>query len=480
MAEFLGRPYDDPRVELVLSDGRSHVRGSPKHWDLIQLTGVDTKSIFASGTLALNESYLYTAQAFDEYIAHLTDDGILCINYVGDQFRERLIATALDSLKRRGVTDPTRNLILFQQAKIFGLLVKPTAFTGDEIARAREFITQCDLGDGQVDGATGVTVWVYELLTEELSMFKAPTVKYLPDEDPPRDPIMAAARRGELDAYLASNQNDISPAPDSRPYFFNVVRSAEVWRRFRLEVGRVLPFLAPASAPGDVVLGARTEHFARMFRQLFVMLGLAVVLILGPLVVMRARGLRTWATLPFALYFGCLGAGYIFAMSGLIQHAVLFLGHQAYAFAVVIGGLLVWAGCGSILAGRLGSPRRTMTIAVATICAMLVVVQYGLDPLFGMTAHLSRPARIGVALVALAPLGMALGTMFPIGLALVKQRSPLFVPWAFGINGVASVIGTTIVMPGSIVFGFPTMAAAAGGIYVLALLVGLPLARRAA
>ena len=183
--------------------------------------------------------------------------------------------------------------------------------------------------------------------------------------------------------------------------------------------------------------------------------------------------------MPFALYFGCLGAGYIFAMSGLIQRAVLFLGHQAYAFAVVIGGLLVWAGCGSMIAGRLATPRRTMTVAVAIVCAMLVVVQFGLDPLFGATAGLPRLARIFVALVAIAPLGTALGAMFPTGLWMVKQRSPLFVPWAFGINGVFSVIGTTLVMPGSIMYGYPVMAVVAGAIYLLALAIGLPLARRA-
>jgi hypothetical protein len=42
---------------------------------------------------------------------------------------------------------------------------------------------------------------------------------------------------------------------------------------------------------------------------------------------------------------------------------------------------------------------------------------------------------------------------------------------------VFSVIGTTIVLPGAILYGFPTMAVVAGGVYVLALLVGLPLAR---
>jgi hypothetical protein len=480
MAEFLGRPYQDPRVKLFLSDGRSHVRASSDRWDLIQLTGVDTKSVLASGTLALNESYLYTAEAFDEYLAHLEDDGILCVNYAGDQFRERLAATALMALERRGVKEAWRNLVMLEQAKVFGLLVKPTPFTAEELSALDAFLEACDSGDGAADGRTGVTVWVYELLTQHLSMLPAPRALYLPSEAAPSDPIMAAAKKGQLAAYLANDRNDIAPAPDSRPYFFNVVRRGEIWRRFKVELANVLPFLATPADAADKVLMGRTEHFGRTFRQLFIMLGLAVLLILGPLAVMRVRGLRSWVVMPFAVYFASLGAGYIFAMSGLIQRAVLFLGHQAYAFAVVIGGLLVWAGVGSMLAGRARSMQRTMVFAVAVICAMLAVVQFGLDPLFSLTASLGLPARIGVALVAIAPLGIALGTMFPTGLALVKARSPHFVPWAFGINGVFSVIGTTLVLPGSIAFGYPAMATAAGGIYVFALLVGLPLARRLA
>ena len=49
----------------------------------------------------------------------------------------------------------------------------------------------------------------------------------------------------------------------------------------------------------------------------------------------------------------------------------------------------------------------------------------------------------------------------------------------FGINGVFSVIGTMVVLPGAILLGFPSMALGAGGVYVLAAAVGIPLALRA-
>ncbi len=451
LADFLGRPYDDPRVSLVLRDGRSYVRSTDERYDLIQLSGVDTKSVLASGTLALNESYLYTAQAFDEYIAHLKDDGLLVINYSGDVFRMRLAITAMEALKRRGVEDPTRCVMMLEQAKIFGILVKPTPFTEAECQAMRDWLAKADTGDGKADGSTGVIVWMYELLTPDLSLRPAPKALYLPCTDAPTDPLMKAARAGRLDRFIESNASELRPAPDSRPFFFNTFRN-------------------------ETILDAKTrpEQFARMFRLLEIMLALSLVLILGPLFVMRAHGLAAWSNLPFAVYFAALGAGYIMAMSGLIQRYVLFLGHQAYAFSTVIGGLLVAAGVGSFVARRFRTrPVRMMVVAVVCISAALVALHFGLDPLFGVTAGLPLGLRIAVGLVVLLPLGVPLGTMFPTGLSVVQQSSPVFVPWAFGINGVFSVIGTSIVLPGAILFGFPAMSIAAGSVYWIALLAGV-------
>ena len=132
------------------------------------------------------------------------------------------------------------------------------------------------------------------------------------------------------------------------------------------------------------------------------------------------------------------------------------------------------------MAGRYErSPARVMTVSVVAICAMLAVIQLTFEPLLSVTAGLSQPVRIVLGLALIAPLGVPLGMLFPTGLALVRRGSPLFVPWAFGVNGVFSVIGTSVVLPGAVLFGFPTMVAAAGAVYLVALAVGVPLARRA-
>ena len=296
----------------------------------------------------------------------------------------------------------------------------------------------------------------YDLLNPGLSLSAVPWAIFAPDGRETKDPLMKAVLAGKLDDYIRDHPKNLSPAPDWRPFFFNTARNEHVWNR-----------------------ATRPTHFRNMFNLLWIMLVLALGLITGPLILFRRLGIAAGQNAPFALYFAALGAGFILAMSGLIQRYVLFLGHQAYAFPVVIGGLLVAAGLGSILAGRFQTrPATVMVAAVSAICAMLFLIQQGLAPLFSLTADLGLGVRILLALLVLLPLGVPLGMLFPTGLALVKRTSPRFVPWAFGVNGVFSVIGTMVVLPGAILLGFPAMALAAGGIYVLAAVVGIPLALR--
>ncbi|MCC6673429.1 MAG: hypothetical protein IT458_20390 [Planctomycetes bacterium] len=453
MAEFVGRPYADPRVHLHVRDGRSFVRGARELYDHIQLSGVDTKTVLASGTLAVNESYLYTQDAFREYLERLTPEGLLCIVYAGDDLMRRLAISAQAALRELGAAEPHRHVALLKQSEIVGVLVKRTPFTSAECERLRAWLAQADRGGGR----TEVTLMVYELLLlgGEMSLQRPPRAVYLPDGTVSADPAMQAAAEGKLDAWLAAHRLDLSPVRDSRPFFFHVVRHDDVFR----------------SPP---------VYFQRLFRLVWILGGFALLFILGPLFVFQRRGIRVVQNLPFAVYFAALGAGFILAEIGLIHRYVLFLGHQAYAFASVIGGMLVAASLGAMLSRRFAAaPHRVIGFAVLAALAALLLHQTALDPLFTGTAEAPFAVRLLLGLLALAPLGVPLGMLFPTGLALVGRSDPHFVPWACGINGVFSVLGSTLVLPGAILYGFPAVAGAAAAVYAVAALVGVPLAARA-
>src|SRR2546428_1837620 len=74
-ASYSGHLYSAPTVRVVEDEARSYVRRSNERYDLIVMTVVDSYAALASGSYALTESYLYTAEAFEDYLAHLSSRG---------------------------------------------------------------------------------------------------------------------------------------------------------------------------------------------------------------------------------------------------------------------------------------------------------------------------------------------------------------------------------------------------------------------
>jgi hypothetical protein len=78
-ADFAGHIYEDPRVTVHTGEARGFVAKSTEQYDLIQVALLDSFSASGSGTQALNESYLYTAEAIREYLGHISPGGMLAI-----------------------------------------------------------------------------------------------------------------------------------------------------------------------------------------------------------------------------------------------------------------------------------------------------------------------------------------------------------------------------------------------------------------
>jgi hypothetical protein len=78
-ADFAGRIYEDPRVAVHTAEARGFVAHNDRHYDLIQIGLLDSFATAGSGVQALNESYLYTVEAFREYLGDLEAGGLLAI-----------------------------------------------------------------------------------------------------------------------------------------------------------------------------------------------------------------------------------------------------------------------------------------------------------------------------------------------------------------------------------------------------------------
>ena len=210
-----------------------------------------------------------------------------------------------------------------------------------------------------------------------------------------------------------------------------------------------------------------------LFGTLAQALVLSLVLILAPLWLRRRRLGGAAPRSGIAFYFLALGLGFMFIEIAFIQRFILFLGHPLYAVAVVLAGFLVFAGLGSAWSGR--APRSPsvsgaspLDLAIAAIALVALLYLALLPPLFGALVALPDLLKVGIALLLIAPLAFGMGMPFPIGLARIAGQSPDLVPWAWGINGCASVLSAILAPILAIHLGFTAVVVIAVGLYLAA------------
>jgi hypothetical protein len=132
----------------------------------------------------------------------------------------------------------------------------------------------------------------------------------------------------------------------------------------------------------------------------------------------------------------------------------LSLGHSTYAIATVLFALLLTAGLGSLVAHWFGKdPVKRVRRAAWFAALCCIAYAWILDWVFVACAGLPFAARIGLSIALITPPGVALGIPFPTAVHGVSGRESTFVPWALGINGFASVVGSLLCLPLAMLLG---------------------------
>jgi hypothetical protein len=164
-----------------------------------------------------------------------------------------------------------------------------------------------------------------------------------------------------------------------------------------------------------------------------------------------------------------LGLGFMFVEIAFIQKFILFLHHPLYAVAVVLFAFLLFAALGSRTSARLSPALRHIPfMAVAGLALAYLAI---LPPVFAALMPLPDAARIAVSVLLIAPLAFAMGMPFPLGLAALADRAEDLVPWAWGINGFASVVAAILATLLAIHLGFRAVILLAAGLYLAAAFV---------
>ena len=155
----------------------------------------------------------------------------------------------------------------------------------------------------------------------------------------------------------------------------------------------------------------------------------------------------------------------------MIQKFILFLGHPVYSLAVVLFSVLAFSAFGSYLSGRISEQRLTPALIKLLGVLVLLVVIYiiALPPIFYGLVGLAREIRIVLAVVLMAPLAMVMGMPMPIGIRMLARSAPEIIPWAWGVNGATSVMGSVAALVIAILTGFNQALLVGAGLYLLAM-----------
>ncbi len=410
-AEYNGGLFNRPEVTMVAAEGRHYLRSHRDTYDLIEINSVDTLSALSSGAYVLSESYLYTADAVSDYLAHLNPGGVFAMA-MGDfnvpqqlaRHTLRLISNTRRALLQRGVQHPEAHVVIVASNEGLAMahtMVKNEPFTAEEMQKLDAFVQAQDFvywtrPDRRIDHGAALLLWGSD---------------------------------AEREQYYDAQDLNLRATTDESPFFFNFYK----WRSLLRRSGELDS--ARTFATGQIVLVIMLVQ-STLF---------ASILILTPLLRLRDGLSNVARRSGYVMYFVALGLGFILLEISFIQRFVLYLGYPTYALSVVLFSLLTFTGLGSFFSERIAPPyERVLPKLLGALIVVAIAYLVGLQLVFNATLGASLAVRIVIAVLLLAPLGIVLGMFFPLGVKLAAQANPTLVPWAWGINGCATVVGTIL------------------------------------
>jgi hypothetical protein len=449
--QYSNNLYFRPEVHIVVEDGRSFVRRSNEHYQVLQATLVDTWASTAAGAFALSENNLYTTNAFRDYLSHLTPDGVMAFTrwgFLPPRESLRVVALAREALMQLGEADPARNVMVVREnvSQITGFGAQDTILVGRKPFSDADIATVAgSLGPGHMEA-------VYLPGTQNATPF--------------RDLLLAT----NAEAFFDSYPFDVRPVSDDRPFFFYTTQPRDVWRYF-------------SSA-------SHTSEDYKINIALPLLFGLVAVSIVATIVILSLPPLVLGNRLPrqpgavgALLYFLAIGAGYILVQVALIQKFVLFLGHPTYALTVIIFSMLVFSGLGSFFSRKfIGGVWSRLCAALVLIAVLIVALSAVVTSVTEGGVGLPFVVKVLISVLLIAAPAFVMGMPFPTALSRLETLMPACVRWAWAINAASSVLGSAAAIFLAIYLGLRTTLLIGGLLYLGAWLSAMfsPLAGKSA
>src|SRR5215831_11935104 len=428
-----GNLYNRKDVRLFIEDGRRFISSTNAKYDTIVIKLVDSWAAQLAGGYALSENYLYTVEAFKQYLNHLNGPNCKLVMVRWSTELPRLVPLAIEALREyeRGTSDQhdiSKQILLVEDSPglTFGpnpqgtfypvlLVIKNSPFTGSELAVVKERVNK---SHAKVISMPGGYV------------------------QPPYDRLLSMGGNSDL-------QQHESYDPQSSPFFEKLPTDDSPF------------FFATQLVPNQMLL---------LIETVFVV---AVVTILLLVYYSKINKIRLTSSSRFHIIFAILiGLGFIFLEITFIQKFLLLLGTPIMALTVILFSILLSTGIGAYLSGKLfrKNPYRAILMSIPPLSGIVLVYYAFLQGIieYGIILQLSQ--RIALTFALLSPAGFLMGFQFPSITRMASSSRRLNdelnssegiggsgsedITLLWGSNVIASVVGTVLTAAASMIIGF--------------------------
>jgi predicted membrane-bound spermidine synthase len=433
-----GNLYERKEVELFIDDGRRFISSSNSKYDMIVIKLVDSWAAQLAGGYALSENYLYTVEAFRQYLRHLNEDNGMLVMVRWNFELPRLMPLVVESLrqeKKEGASiEDIRQQILVAEDRpglyfesndrqtIYPvlLIIKNTPFTDSEINVAKERIAN---NNAKVIAMPGGYI------------------------QPPYDRLLLdnSYYRQQLQGSDPKTSLELKPPTDDSPFYFA-----------REQIPSQMILLLETVLGVSGVLALLLIYYSRRNRILLI------------------TSSSSWFHIIFVAF---IGLGFMFLEITFIQKFLLLLGTPIMALTVILFSILLSSGIGAYLSGRLfrKNPYKAVVVSIPLLVG-IVLAYYGLlQGIIDSGIILQLPQRIALTFALISPAGLLMGFQFPSITRMASMHSMKSehtdenITLLWGINIITSVIATVLTAISSMVIGFNGNLLIGAGLYLGAL-----------
>lgn len=414
---FSGDIYN--KADIYLGEGRSFIKRKEKY-DVIILSLAGNVLSSSAGLTSLSENYLLTVEAFKDYLNSLNEDGVLIITrWLLYPPREslRLFSIALEAVEKE-------NIAMFRSWTTTTLLISKNKLSNKTIKKIKDFTNK---------NKFDIIYLPSDFTPNRYGKFKEPYY---------HDSIRSLLQNKEK--FQKNYLFNIAPTYDDRPFYFNFFKFSKLPELYKTIGNNWQPFF---------------DSGFLLFFILAQALILSLVCILLPLKFFKNKRIKK------LIYFFCLGISYLFIEIVLIQKFILFLGHVIYSTTAVIFSVLLFSSLGAYLSNNM--ELRKIRKIIPILFFMIIIYSIFLPIILDKFIIFNLIIKLIISILVIAPLGFIMGMPFPLGIRIINKK---LIPWAWAVNGTASVLSPIIAVLIALFFGYSVVLILAAVIYLIGLI----------